>query len=59
MAAKKSDEWKAREKEAKENPDKYHITPFSIASDDYGEPFTFGDVMAGKFNMAIIGVKVI
>ena len=59
LAAKKSDIWKEREKIAKETPDKFHVTPVSIASDDYGEPFTYGDVMDDKFNMRIIGVKVI
>ena len=57
--AKKNRVWRDREKIAKENPEGYHITPFSIASDDFGEPFTYGDVMEGKFNMEIIGVKVI
>lgn len=58
-AAKKNKIWKEREKLAKENPKDYHVTPFSIASDDYGEPFAYGDAMMGKFNMEIIGVKVI
>lgn len=58
-AAKKNEVWNEREKLAKEDPGKYHITPFSIASDDFGEPFMYGDVMQGKFNMEIIGVKVI
>lgn len=58
-AAKKHDAWKKREQLAKENPEKYHVTPFSIASDDFGEPFTYGDAMNGKFNMEIIGVRVI
>lgn len=58
-AAKKHDTWKKRERLAKENPKEYHVTPFSIASDDFGEPFIFGDAMDGKFNMEIIGVRVI
>lgn len=58
-AAKKHDVWKKWERLAKEKPDKHHVTPFSIASDDFGNPFTYGDVMMGKFNMEIIGVKVI
>lgn len=58
-AAKKNDIWKERENLAKESPEKYHVTPFSIATDDFGYPFTFGDAMAGNFNMQIIGVKVI
>lgn len=37
----------------------YHITPFSIALDDFGEPFVYGDIMQDKFNMKIIGIKVI
>ena len=44
---------------AKDNPKKFHVTSVSIASDDYGEPFMYGDVMSNMFNMRIIGVKVI
>lgn len=58
-AAKKHEIWKKRERLAKERPEEYHVTPFSIASDDFGEPFTCGDAMSGKFNMEIIGVRVI
>lgn len=58
-AAKKNDIWKHREELSKESPDQYHVTPFSIASDHGGEPFIYGDVMEGKFNMKIISVKVI
>lgn len=58
-AAKKCETWKKRGQLAKEKPEEYHVTPFSIASDDFGEPFIFGDVMSGKFNMKIIGVRVI
>ncbi|MDE5830515.1 MAG: hypothetical protein K2H53_02270 [Clostridia bacterium] len=55
----KCEVWKDRESKAKENPDKYHVTPFSIATDDFGEPFMYGDVMQGGFNMKIIGIKVV
>lgn len=55
---KKSDTWKAKEKLVKENPDGYHVTPFSIASDSYGKPFMYGDVMEVMFNMKIVSVKV-
>lgn len=58
-AAKKHEVWKKREETAMEKPEEYHVAPFSIASDDFGEPFTYGDVMEGKFNMEIIGVRVI
>lgn len=58
-AAKKHEVWKKRERLAEENPGEYHVTPFSIASDDSGEPFTHGDAMSGKFNMKIIGVRII
>ena len=58
-AAKKSETWKNAEDKVKENPNDYHVTPFSIASDDGGEPFVWGDVMSGKFNMKIISVRVI
>lgn len=58
-SAKKCDIWKEREKLAKEKPEEYHVTPFSIASDDFGEPFIYGDCFSGKFNMEIIGVRVI
>lgn len=58
-AAKKNEVWKNREQLAKEKPDEYHVTPFSIASDDFGKPFIYGDAMSGKFNMEIIGVRVI
>lgn len=59
LAAKKNDIWKEREKLAKENPEKYHVTPFSIATDDFGEPFMYGDAMAGNFNMQIVSVRVV
>ncbi len=58
-AAKNNEVWKKRENLAKEKPDEYHVTPFSIASDDFGELFICGDAMSGKFNMEIIGVRVI
>lgn len=58
-AAKKNEVWKNREQLAKEKPDEYHVTPFSIASDDFGKPFIYGDAMSGKFNMEIIGVRMI
>lgn len=58
-AAKKSNDWKSREKLAKENPEKYIVSPFSIASNVLDEPFEYGDVMEGNFNMEIFGVKVI
>lgn len=58
-AAKKSSVWRKAENLANANPDKYHVTPFSIASDDYGEPFIYGDCMQGKFHMKIIKVNVI
>lgn len=58
-AAKKNEIWEERENLAKVEPEKYHITPFSIASDDFGESFVYGDVMQDKFNMKIIGIKVI
>lgn len=48
-----------KEKLAKENPEKYHVTTFSIRSNSYAQPFTYGDIMEGNFNMEIIGVKVI
>lgn len=57
--AKKYTVWKEREENAKRNPKNFHVSPFSIASDNYGDPFLFGDVMEDKFNMKIIGVKVI
>lgn len=57
--AKKYTVWKEREENAKRNPKNFHVSPFSIASDNYGNPFLFGDVMEDKFNMKIIGVKVI
>lgn len=58
-AAKKNEIWKERENIAKARPEEFHIDPFSIASDDFGVPFVYGDVMKGKFNMKIIGIKVI
>lgn len=58
-AAKKCETWKKRERLAKNKPEEYYVTPFSIASDDFGEPFIYGDAMSGKFNMEIIGVRVI
>ena len=59
-SAKKSETWKAAEKLAKENPNDYYVTPFSIASDDgTGSPFVFGDIMENKFNMQIFPIRVI
>lgn len=58
-AAKKCETWKKREQLVKDKPEEYHVTPFSIASDDFGKPFIYGDAMSGKFNMEIIGVRVI
>ena len=51
--------WKKYEKIAKEDPENYHITDFSIASDNNGQPFTYGDVMEDKFNMRIINLKLL
>lgn len=59
LSAKKSKIWSEREKLAKKYPEDYHVDNLSIASDDYGEPFIYGDCFAGKFNMKIIRVKVI
>lgn len=58
-AKKNSEIWKKKEALVKENPSKYHVTHYSIASDAFGEPFLYGDVMEGNFHMKIIGVKVI
>ena len=58
-AAKKNERWKERENLAKTEPEKYHTAPFSITSDNFGEPFVYEDVMRDKFNMKIIGIKVI
>lgn len=44
---------------AKENPQDHHVTDFSIASDDCGTLFCYGVAMSGKFNMTIVGIKVI
>lgn len=57
--AKKDETWKEKEKLSTESPNEYHVTPFSIASDDNGVPFEFGDVMENKFNIQIISVRVI
>lgn len=51
--------WIDAEKKANENPKEYHVTPISIASDYYGEPFEHGDCFKGKFNVRIIGIKII
>lgn len=56
--AKHSDMWKQAMEEYKKAPEKFHKTEISIASDDNGQPFTYGDVMQGMFSMKIIGVKV-
>lgn len=58
-SAKKSTKWRAAEKRVEENPKDYHVTLYSIASDHYGSPFTYGDVAEDKFNMKIIGVKIV
>lgn len=59
LAAKEDDIWKAKENLAKKDPENFHITELSIASDDYGKPFTFGASIQDKFNMKIFSVKVI
>lgn len=58
-AAKKNHTWRVKEQEAKETPEKFHVTPFLIASDDFGHPFTFGSADQNMFRMDIIRVKVI
>lgn len=56
--AKHSDMWKEAMAEYKKAPKNFHRTDISIASDDEGKPFTFGDAMQGMFSMKIIGVRV-
>ena len=58
-SAKKSEQWQEKASLAKEEPKKYHVTDFSIASDDHGEPFVFGECEDGKFNMEIFPIRVI
>lgn len=58
-SARKSELWTEALNKAKENPEKFHVSDFNIASDAGGEPFMYGDVMQDKFNRSIIPVKVI
>ena len=50
--------WLMNSKLASKDPDKYYVDDFRIASDDCGQPFTYGDVMGDNFNMEIICIKV-
>ena len=51
--------WTEAVAESEKNPENFHVTDFSIASDDdTGSPFTYGDVKEGKFNVKIIGIRV-
>lgn len=58
-SARKSEIWKSYLKKAEESPEEYHVSDFCIASDEYGEPFEFGDCFSNKFNAKIIGVRLI
>lgn len=58
-AARKDPVWQSYLNKAKENPKEHHVSDFRIASDAFGEPFSYGDVMEGKFNAQIIGVRLI
>lgn len=58
-AAKKSKLWSDRERLATEKPEDFHVTPFSIATDDGGSAFIYGDAMGGNYNMSIFSVRVL
>ena len=58
-AAKKSKLWSDRELLATEKPEDFHVTPFSIATDDGGSAFIYGDAMGGNYNMSIFSVRVL
>lgn len=59
-AARKSEQWKIREAEAKKEPEKFIVSYNQIASKDcFGQPFNYGDVMEGKFNLEVIPVRVV
>lgn len=59
-AARKSSIWKNRERVAKKNPEDHIFTEQYIATKEAtGEPFTHGDIFMDKFNMSIIGIKLI
>lgn len=59
-SAKKSDIWQKYLLIAKNDAKHHHISDFCIASDDnMGQPFEYGDIMDGKFNIKIIPVMVI
>lgn len=59
-ACKKSDQWREYQKIAERDPENHIFDRVMIASkNSFGEPFEYGDCMEGKFNMKIIGVKVI
>lgn len=57
--AKKHKEWVKREQMAKGNPQKFHITPFSIESNDFGDPFISSYLRSKQFSIEIIRVSVI
>ena len=61
-AAKKNDIWKKGMDIAQKDPENHYIDNFTVASKDDcldGKPFTFGDVMEGKFCTTIFPVRVI
>jgi hypothetical protein len=58
-AAKKDSLWKDKEKLLKENPNDYHSDDFFIASDDCGEPFSYGDCFQNMFRVSIIPIRII
>ncbi len=58
-SAKKHSLWLEKECLSRLNPDLYHITNRSIASDDNGKEFIHGDIMDDKFNIRIINVPII
>ena len=58
-AAKKSKLWSDRERLATEKPEDFHVTPFSITTDDGGSPFIYGDAMGGNYNISIYPVRVL
>lgn len=55
---KKSEDWTKFEKIAVADPTEHIITDYSIASNDRGTPFVFGDIMLDMFNTKIVEVPI-
>lgn len=51
--------WKDAMRDVEKEPKEFHVTNSMIASDDYGDPFMYGDCFMGKYNLTIERFKVV